>query len=124
MHTKNGKVEAPSIDLYKLCAVMVDMQPPFLEEVIGNESSMLITSHKKLLEICIEKDYPLIALEYQGKGRTTKRLREIIQEVKRHIFIEKDSDDDSFYLLDNFNLFNTINIYHVFKNNFFAYFTY
>ncbi|MBS3117755.1 isochorismatase family protein [Candidatus Woesearchaeota archaeon] len=54
---------------------------------------MVKLRHRLSIYINCVQDYPLIALEYQGKGRTTKRLREIIQEVKRHIFIEKDSDD-------------------------------
>ena len=90
--------------------IIVDMQPYFLMVVEEPERSSLIQKQVELLQICKKKDYPVVALEYEGKGHTEPELSNTIREIPRYSFFEK-SEDDGFLgneilakVLKNWNL--------------------
>jgi len=80
------------INLERFGAVVVDMQPYFLEEISSSDKSKLFIYQKKILEICAKRDYPIISLEFSPDryGKINEELKSIIKSAPRYNFLEKD----------------------------------
>jgi isochorismate hydrolase len=69
----------------------------------------LIKAQLDTIDVCIANDYPIIALEYNGKGRTIKPIREAVCRAK-HMAIMTKNGEDGFY---ETNLANSLRCWNV-----------
>jgi nicotinamidase-related amidase len=81
------------IDTSKLGIFIIDMQKPFLNDIVEEERKKIILAQQEILEICKRKDYPVIIFEYTEQGRTIPELMKQIKSVPRHQFLKKSHAD-------------------------------
>ncbi|MGE0792612.1 MAG: cysteine hydrolase family protein [Candidatus Woesearchaeota archaeon] len=89
---KDKKIQV-KLNLNRFGILIVDMQYSFLKEIHPKKSKELIERQRELIEICGEKNYPVIVVEYSNHGKTHKDLKEIIENLKYKCFLEKEKDD-------------------------------
>jgi isochorismate hydrolase len=70
-----------------------DMQEVFLEKVDPIRVDSIIDTQIRVLEICREKDIPVVDLWYRGLSKTRSELREVVRRVPRHDDVMKEKDD-------------------------------
>jgi nicotinamidase-related amidase len=91
------------INTSKFGVIIVDMQSCFLSQILQRERLNLLSAHEKLLQVCKKRDYPVVALEYLGGGRTIPELVHQIDQIPRHNFFLK-TRDDGFFRNENLQL--------------------
>jgi len=70
-------------------AVLIDMQPYFVNKLEAGTRERLIQAQVKVIRYCAEKDIPLIVLEYEKRGTTLAELRAEARKVSRVVVITK-----------------------------------
>ena len=81
------------MDLEGLTVVLIDMQAPFVRRVRKRVRARIISTQQQVISACIERDVPIVVLEYVNHGRTIHKLREVLERVPRKVFITKSNDD-------------------------------
>ncbi len=69
--------------------VVVDMQEGFLMNINSTNRYSLIAMQLQLIEACKKHNVPVIALQYEGCGKTTQIIAQEIERNKRNLFLEK-----------------------------------
>ena len=82
----------------RYAALLIDMQPGFLNEHNLDDQKMLFLAQRQILGFCVNENIPVGVLEYQGLtypgfGQTVDCLREIVDRVPVHSLIQKDHDN-------------------------------
>lgn len=74
-------------------ALVIDMQPTYLDLIRLPERTALIESQLEMLNIFAEERIPVMAIEYVGREKTSEFLRPAIEAVPQHKYLEKVADD-------------------------------
>lgn len=69
--------------------ILIDMQAGFLECISHRTQKKLIKNQVQVLEYCRLNSIPLIILEYEGYGRTHKKLMRKAKKIPKCIIIQK-----------------------------------
>lgn len=73
-------------------AVLIDMQPDFIEGLNEDEVRVIIEAQLAVIEACKAYDIPLIVLEFWCWGTTLPELWDAVRKVPRHFRITKRKD--------------------------------
>ncbi len=76
-------------------ALLIDMQPQFLRNVLKDTRKMLLSAQRQILQFCAQERIPTIVLEYVGEGKTVYCLQQKVELVQTHFTINK-YDNDGF----------------------------
>ncbi len=76
--------------------VVVDMQQKFLDYFDSNSRYHLVAMQLQMLDACRKHNVPVVALEYEGSGKTIRIIDEEIRRNKQHDFLRKE-DMNGFY---------------------------
>jgi Cys-tRNA synthase (O-phospho-L-seryl-tRNA:Cys-tRNA synthase) len=63
--------------------VIVDMQPFYTSLIAAEKMESMFSAQLEILEVCENKDYPLVVLEMEGGEKTMSPLKEAIIRVPR-----------------------------------------
>jgi hypothetical protein len=69
--------------------VLVDMQPYYTSLITAEKMKSMFSAQLEVLEVCKNKDYPLIVLEMEGGEKTMPPLKDAIIRVPRNKTIIK-----------------------------------
>lgn len=77
----------------KIAALIIDMQPDFLDRIEDSEKEVLINSHIEMIGFLSQIRIPTVVLEYHGHGETSEEIMGKIKKIPEHKFITKHNDN-------------------------------
>ncbi len=97
------------LELADMGALIIDMQPYFLDKIEHGKRSRLLEAQIESVECLVEANIPTIVLEYDNEGETHESIKGKCGELKVCKYIAKHYDDgfretDLKDILDHWNL--------------------
>ncbi|HLD54735.1 MAG TPA: isochorismatase family protein [Candidatus Nanoarchaeia archaeon] len=89
----NVEFYGKNVNLDKIGIVLVDMQYSYLKEYSLKYISFMREAQKDILQIAVNKDYPLGVLEFLWDKRTDSELRNLINNIPRKKYFKKEKMD-------------------------------
>ncbi|MGV8162528.1 MAG: hypothetical protein ACP5N2_04325 [Candidatus Nanoarchaeia archaeon] len=81
IHTTCKGTQNSEVDLNELAVILIDMTPYFIKYIAPSTKNTLLAAHKQILELCVQKNYPLLQVEMNqyGEKNQAKTMRELEQ---------------------------------------------
>ena len=86
----NVEFYGKNVNLDKTGIVLVDMQYSYLKEYSLKDVFFMREAQKDILQIAVDKNYPLGVLESIWDKRTDSELRDLINNVQRKKYFKKE----------------------------------